>query len=77
MTTKAKKFYHLFKFKKEDFLLFGRESSGVPDEVHKKIKHKLKIKLNKNARSLNIAMSVAIASSESLRQNYYLYENEN
>ena len=77
MTTKAKKFYHLFKFKKEDILLFGRESSGVPDEVHKKIKHKLKIKLNKNARSLNIAMSVAIASSESLRQNYYLYENEN
>ena len=77
MTTKAKKFYHLFKFKKEDFLLFGRESSGVPDEVHKKIKHKLKIKLNKNARSLNIAMSVAIASSESLMQNYYLYENEN
>ena len=77
MTTKAKKFYHLFKFKKEDFLLFGRESSGVPDEVHKKIKHKLKIKLNKNARSLNIAMSVANASSESLRQNYYLYENEN
>ena len=77
MTTKAKKFYHLFKFKKEDFLLFGRESSGVPNEVHKKIKHKLKIKLNKNARSLNIAMSVAIASSESLRQNYYLYENEN
>ena len=77
MTTKAKKFYHLFKFKKEEFVVFGRESSGVPDEVHKKIKHKLKIKLNKNARSLNIAMSVAIASSESLRQNYYLYENEN
>ena len=77
MTTKAKKFYHIFKFKKEDFIIYGRESSGVPDEVHKKIKHKLKIKLNKNARSLNIAMSVAIASSESLRQNYYLYENEN
>ena len=77
MTTKAKKIYHLFKFKKKDILLFGRESSGVPDEIHKKIKHKLKIKLNKNARSLNIAMSVAIASSESLRQNYYLYKNEN
>ena len=71
MTTKAKKFYHLFKFKKEDFLLFGRESSGVPDEVHKKIKNKLKIRLNKNARSLNIAIAVAIVSSEALRQNYY------
>tara|TARA_A100001011_G_scaffold244991_1_gene252972 strand:+ start:676 stop:1125 length:450 start_codon:yes stop_codon:yes gene_type:complete len=72
MTTKAKKSYHLFKFKKKDILLFGRESSGVPGEVHKKIKNKLKIRLNKNARSLNIAIAVAIASSEALRQNYYL-----
>jgi len=71
MTTKAKKSYHLFKFKKKDILLFGRESSGVPDEIHKKIKNKLKIKLSKNARSLNIAIAVAIASSEALRQNYY------
>ena len=38
MTKKAKKSYHLFKFKKKDILLFGRESSGVPGEVHKKIK---------------------------------------
>tara|TARA_B100000959_G_C14907851_1_gene593815 strand:- start:969 stop:1418 length:450 start_codon:yes stop_codon:yes gene_type:complete len=72
MTTKAKKPYHLFKFKKKDILLFGRESSGVPDDIHQKIKNKLKIKLNKNARSLNIAIAVAIASSEALRQNYYL-----
>ncbi len=72
MTTKAKKHYHLFKFKKKDILLFGRESSGVPDDIHQKIKNKLKIKLNKNARSLNIAIAVAIASSEALRQNYYL-----
>ena len=40
MTTKAKKSYHLFKFKKKDILLFGRESSGVPDDLHKKIKNK-------------------------------------
>ena len=72
MTTKAKKSYHLFKFKKKDILLFGRESAGVPDEIHQKIKNKLKIKLNKNARSLNVAIAVAIASSEALRQNYYL-----
>ena len=37
MTTKSKKFYH-FKFKKNDFLLFGRESAGVPSEIHKKLK---------------------------------------
>ena len=71
MTTKAKKSYHVFKFKKKDILLFGRESSGVPSELHKKIKHKIKIRLNKKARSLNVAMSVAIVSSEVLRQNYY------
>ena len=32
MTTKSKKFYHQFKFKKNDFLFFGRESAGVPDQ---------------------------------------------
>ena len=72
MTTKAKKVYTDFCFNKKDILLFGRESSGVPNEVHKKIKNKLKIKLNKDARSLNLAIAVAIASSEALRQNYYL-----
>ena len=77
MTTKAKKSYHLFKFKKKDILLFGRESSGVPDDLHKKIKNKIKIKLNKNARSLNVAIAVAIVSSEALRQNYYTLRNEN
>ncbi|OUX53340.1 MAG: tRNA methyltransferase [Pelagibacteraceae bacterium TMED287] len=69
MTTKAKKFHHIFKFKKKDILLFGRESSGVPNEIHHKIKNKIKIKMSIKARSLNIAMAVAIASSEALRQN--------
>tara|TARA_X000000368_G_C22858796_1_gene635582 strand:- start:386 stop:835 length:450 start_codon:yes stop_codon:yes gene_type:complete len=69
MTTKAKKLYHKFKFKKNDMLLFGRESAGVPKYLHRTIKNKLKIPMNKNTRSLNIAMSVAIISSEALRQN--------
>ncbi len=68
MTTKSKKFYHHFKFKKNDFLLFGRESAGVPDNVHNLIKHKLKIPMVNNKRSLNIASSVAIILSENLRQ---------
>ena len=72
MTTKAKKFYHKFKFKKEDILLFGRESAGVPEILHKTIKNKLKIPMNKKTRSLNVAMSVAIISSEALRQNNLL-----
>ncbi len=69
MTTKAKKSYLNFKFKKDDIILFGRESAGVPDLLHKSIKHKLKIPINKKTRSLNVAMSVAIVSSEALRQN--------
>ena len=72
MTTKAKKYYHKFKFKKNDILLFGRESAGVPNNVHKTIKHKIKIPMNKNTRSLNVAMSVAIVSAEALRQNNLL-----
>ena len=70
MTTKAKKSHHVFKFKKKDILLFGRESAGVPEKIHKQIKDKIRIKLNKKARSLNVAMSVAIVASEALRQNY-------
>ena len=68
MTTKAKKFYHKFIFKKNDILLFGRESAGVPDHVHNSIKYRLKIPMMDNKRSLNIASSVAIILSENLRQ---------
>ena len=69
MTTKAKRSYLNFKFKKNDIILFGRESAGVPELIHKTIKQKIKIPINKNARSLNVAISVAIVTSEALRQN--------
>jgi tRNA (cytidine/uridine-2'-O-)-methyltransferase len=72
MTTKAKKHYHKFKFKKDDMLLFGRESAGVPINLHKTIKNKVKIPMDKKTRSLNVAMSVAIISAEALRQNNLL-----
>ena len=68
MTTKAKKFYHKFIFRKNDILLFGRESAGVPENIHQSIDDRLKIPMNENARSLNIASSVAIVLAESLRQ---------
>ena len=71
ITTKSKKFYHHFKFKKHDFLLFGRESAGVPDEIHEKIKNRLKVPLSGKARSLNVAMTVAIVSSEAMKQNNF------
>ena len=72
MTTKAKTNYHKFFFKKSDILLFGRESAGVPASLHKSIKNKLKVPMNKKTRSLNVAMSVAIISTEALRQNNLL-----
>jgi len=72
ITTKAKKSYHKFRFKKNDILLFGRESAGVPESLHETIKNKLKIPINKKARSLNIAMTVAIVAAEALRQNNFL-----
>ena len=72
MTTKAKKYYHKFKFKKNDMMLFGRESAGVPENLHKTIKNRIKVPMNKKTRSINVAMSVAIISAEALRQNNLL-----
>ena len=72
MTTKAKKKYFDFKFNKNDTILFGRESAGVPRLVHKSVDYKLIIPIKKEARSLNIVSSVAITLAEALKQNYYL-----
>ena len=68
MTTKGSINYTKFKFKPDDTILFGRESAGVPEKVHKIIKNRLKIPMNNQVRSLNISSSVAIVLAESLRQ---------
>ncbi len=68
MTTKGSINYTKFKFKTDDTILFGRESAGVPEKVHKLIKNRLKIPMKNQVRSLNIASSVAIVLAESLRQ---------
>ena len=68
MTTKGSISYTKFKFKSDDTILFGRESAGVPEKVHRLIKDRLKIPMNDKVRSLNIASSVAIVLAESLRQ---------
>ena len=69
MTTKASVSYTDFKFNINDTILFGRESAGVPENIHKIIKNRLKIPMKNNMRSLNIASSVAIVLAESLKQN--------
>ena len=69
MTTKASASYSSFNFKINDTILFGRESAGVPEKIHKLVDNRLKIPLKFKKRSLNIASSVAIVLAESMRQN--------
>ena len=69
MTTKASTPYSSFNFKITDTILFGRESLGVPEKIHKLVDNRLKIPLSFKKRSLNLASSVAIILAESLRQN--------
>ena len=69
MTTKASISYSKFKFKKNDTILFGRESAGVPESIHNLIKNRLRIPMKNDKRSLNLASSVAIILAESLKQN--------
>ena len=68
MTTKGSSSYTNFKFDNNDTILFGRESAGVPEKLHKIIKNRLKITMVSSKRSLNIASSVAIVLSECIRQ---------
>ena len=68
MTTKGSISYTKFKFNSDDTILFGRESAGVPESIHQLTENRLKIRMNNNFRSLNIASSVAIVLAESLRQ---------
>ncbi len=57
-----------FEFRSGDALLLGRESAGVPDEVHAAADARLRIPLAEGARSLNVATSGAIALAEARRQ---------
>ena len=72
MTTKASVSYTKFKFDENDTILFGRESAGVPEDVHKLIKDRLKIPMKNKKRSLNISSSVAIILAESLKQTNFI-----
>ena len=71
MTTKSKKSYKEFLFRRNDTVLFGRESSGVPTGVHKKVDHRLTIPMMNKKRSLNLSSSVSIVISKILNQNNF------
>ena len=68
LTTKSDMNYTAFKYSKNDVLLFGRESAGVPDHVHETSDERLTIVMQQGARSLNLALSVAMVAGEAVRQ---------
>jgi tRNA (cytidine/uridine-2'-O-)-methyltransferase len=74
MTTKGAVPYRDFAFQSDDILLMGRESAGVPDEVHAAADARIVIPMNPACRSLNVALSAAIALSEALRQTNGFYD---
>jgi tRNA (cytidine/uridine-2'-O-)-methyltransferase len=67
-TTEAATPYLDHRFTARDILMFGRESAGVPAEVHAAADARLVIPLQPGLRSLNVAMAVAMAAGEALRQ---------
>ena len=68
MTTKSQESLYKFKFNPSDILLFGRESAGVPKNIHKIVDHRLKIPMKGGVRSINLSSSVALVLGEGLRQ---------
>jgi tRNA (cytidine/uridine-2'-O-)-methyltransferase len=67
-TTRAGMSYLNHAFRDGDLLLFGRESSGVPEQVHLAADARLAIPMRPGLRSLNVAMAAALAVGEALRQ---------
>ena len=68
LTTKAETDYTGFQFQPKDLLMLGRESSGVPENVHDAADQRLTIKMRNNARSINMAIAGAMVLGEALRQ---------
>lgn len=68
MTTKSDVAYTDFNFTSNDILIAGRETAGVPDNVHNACAHRITIPMHSNLRSLNVAIATAITLSEAIRQ---------
>lgn len=68
LTTKGAETYTGFSFRPDDILLLGRESSGVPDDVHAAVQARLVIPMAPGLRSLNVAVAAAMVLGEALRQ---------
>lgn len=68
LTTRAATRLDQFSFRTDDVLLFGRESAGVPEDIHNAADARVAIPLTPPARSLNVAMSAGIVLWEALKQ---------
>lgn len=67
-TTKAEQSFFEVSYQQGDILLFGRESVGVPDEVHEAADERITIPMKAGERSLNLAISTAMVATEAMRQ---------
>ena len=63
-TTKTNNSFYDYSFSNSDIILFGKETAGVPQEIHKKVIEKITIPINQKTRSLNLATSVSIIASQ-------------
>ena len=68
LTTKGSNNLDEFKFSSIDTLIMGSESSGVPEKIHKKLPHRVRVPIGASTRSLNVAVCASIALWEALRQ---------
>jgi tRNA (cytidine/uridine-2'-O-)-methyltransferase len=68
LTTRAAARHTDFAFGADDLILLGRESAGVPQEVHDAADARIRIPMRAGVRSLNVAQAAAIALAEALRQ---------
>ena len=68
LTTKAHRAYASFEFSRDDILLLGRESAGVPEKVHAAADARLVIPMRAGLRSLNVAIAASMVLGEALRQ---------
>ena len=68
MTTKSSVPYTDFKFSERDILIAGRESAGVPEDIHAQMDGRVLIPMHGEARSLNIINATAMITGEALRQ---------
>ncbi|MBU4438627.1 MAG: tRNA (uridine(34)/cytosine(34)/5-carboxymethylaminomethyluridine(34)-2'-O)-methyltransferase TrmL [Acetobacterium sp.] len=75
LTTKADKFYHEIEYDPNAFLMFGKETAGIPEEIHQAYpdnRFRIPMRNHPKARSLNLSNAVNIVLFEALRQNDFI-----